>query len=73
MIFRIKALGYPYPIRLNMALIPIIYIVKEEEKNKYQVCIMGVLGDANFHKHFYTIDARENRSFIEYMGGVVEE
>lgn len=72
MIYKLKVLGYDYPVRLNLALIPIIYIDKIDI-NKYQVCIMGVLGDANFHKHFYTIDARENRSFVEFMGGEVEE
>ena len=32
MIYKIKAEGYPYPIHVNTAVIPIMYIIKIEKK-----------------------------------------
>lgn len=68
MIYKIKAESYPYPIHINTAIIPIMYIIKID-KNLYELKIVESLS-----KRFrLIIDARENRDFIEFMGGEVEE
>lgn len=68
MIYKIKAESYPYPIHVNTAVIPIMYIIKID-KNLYELKIVESLS-----KRFrLIIDARENRDFIEFMGGEVEE
>lgn len=68
MIYKIKAESYLYPIHINTAIIPIMYIIKID-KNLYELKIVESLS-----KRFrLIIDARENRDFIEFMGGEVEE
>jgi hypothetical protein len=68
MIYKIKAEGYPYPIHVNTAVIPIMYIIKIE-KNLYELTIVESLSK----RYKLTINALENRDFIEFMGGKVEE
>ena len=68
MIYKIKAEGYPYPIHVNTAVIPIMYIIKIE-KNLYELTMVESLSK----RYKLTINARKNRSFIEFMGGEVEE
>ena len=71
MIYKLKVEGYSYPVRINVAIIPIMYI-RKIEKNWYELAIIGTPDDT-LHHHYFTINARENRSFIEFMGGEVEE
>ena len=71
MIYKLKVEGYKYPIRINTDLIPIMYIHKVE-KNRYKLAIIGTPDDIPRH-HYFTINALENREFIEFMGGEVEE
>lgn len=68
MIYKLKAKGHQYPIRINTAAIPIMYINKIE-KNWYELIIIG----PSIEKYKLVINARENRSFVEFMGGEVEE
>lgn len=42
MIYKIKAEGYPYPIHVNTAVIPIMYIIKIE-KNLYELTMVESL------------------------------
>lgn len=71
MIYKIKAEGYPYPVRINADLIPIMYI-RKMKRNWYELAIVGT-PDETLHHWYFTLDARKNRSFIEFMGGEVEE
>lgn len=68
MIYKVKVEGHKYPIRINTALIPIMYI-RKIEKNWYELAIVGTPGSTDLHHHYFTINALENRSFIEFMGG----
>lgn len=72
MIYKLKVEGYSYPIRINVAIIPIMYI-RKIEKNRYELAIIGTPGDNSLHHHYFIINALENRSFIEFMGGEIEE
>lgn len=72
MIYKLKVEGYSYPVRINVAIIPIMYI-RKIEKNWYELAIIGTPGDNSSHHHYFTINALKNRSFIEFMGGEVEE
>ena len=71
MIYKLKVEGYSYPVRINTAIIPIMYI-RKIEKNWYELAIIGTPDEA-LHHHYFTINALENRSFVEFMGGKVEE
>ena len=71
MIYKLKVEGYKYPIHINTALIPIMYIHKVE-KNWYKLAIIGTSDDIPRH-HYFTINAIDNRKFIKMMGGEVEE
>lgn len=71
MIYKLKVEGYSYPVRINTAIIPIMYI-RKIEKNWYELAIIGTPDDT-LHHHYFTINALENRSFVEFMGGEVEE
>lgn len=72
MIYRLKVEGYKYPVRINADLIPIMYI-RKIEKNWYElVAIVGTPNEA-LHHYCLTINAIDNRNFIEIMGGEVEE
>lgn len=71
MIYKLKVEGYKYPVRINTAIIPIMYI-RKIEKNWYELVIIGTPDDT-LHHHYFTINALKNRSFVEFMGGEVEE
>ena len=71
MIYRLKVEGYKYPVRINADLIPIMYL-RKIEKNWYELAIIGTPDDILAH-HYFTINAIDNRDFIEIMGGEVEE
>lgn len=71
MIYRLKVEGYKYPVRINANLIPIMYL-RKIEKNWYELAIIGTPDDTLTH-HYFTINAIDNRDFIEIMGGEVEE
>lgn len=68
MIYKLKIEGYEYPVRINADLIPIMYIIKIE-KNLYELTMVESLSK----RYKLTINALENRDFIEFMGGKVEE
>lgn len=71
MIYRLKVEGYKYPIRINADLIPVMYL-RKIGKNWYELAIIGTPDDIPYH-HYFTINALDNRNFIEIMGGEVEE
>lgn len=71
MIYRLKVEGYSYPVRINTDLIPIMYL-RKIKKNLYELAIIGT-PDNTLHHHYFTINAIDNRNFIEIMGGEVEE
>ena len=71
MIYKLKIEGYEYPIRINADLIPIMYI-RKMKRNWYELAIVGT-PDETLHHWYFTINALENRDFIEFMGGKVEE
>lgn len=71
MIYRLKVEGYSYPVRINADLIPIMYL-RKIKKNLYELAIIGT-PDNTLHHHYFTINAINNRNFIEIMGGEVEE
>lgn len=71
MIYKLKIEGYEYPVRINADLIPIMYI-RKMKRNWYELAIIGTPDDIHYH-HYFTINAIDNRNFIEIMGGEVEE
>lgn len=71
MIYKLKVKGYSCPVHINADLIPIMYL-RKIEKNWYELAIIGT-PDNTLHHHYFTINALENRDFIEFMGGEVEE
>lgn len=71
MTYKLKVEGYKYPVRINADLIPIMYL-RKIEKNWYELAIIGTPDDT-LHHHYFTINAIDNRNFIEIMGGEVEE
>lgn len=71
MIYKLKVEGYKYPVRINADLIPVMYL-RKIEKNWYELAIIGTPDDTPNH-HYFIINALENRDFIEFMEGEVEE
>ena len=68
MIYKLKVEGYKYPLIINTDLIPIMYIRRFIDKNKYELVVNNTPRDIKI-----VINALENRNFIEFMGGEVEE
>ena len=71
MTYRLKVEGYKYPVRINADLIPIMYL-RKIKKNQYELAVIGTPNDILEH-HYFTINAIDNRDFIEIMGGEVKE
>lgn len=72
MIYRLNVEGYEYPVLINEDVIPIMYL-RKIEKNLYELAIIGTPDGTLHNHHYFTIDALKNSSFIEIMGGEVEE
>lgn len=72
MIYRLKVEGYKYPVRINADLIPIMYL-RKMKKNWYELVTIIGTPDETLHHFCFTINAIDNRNFIEIMGGEVEE
>ena len=72
MIYRLTVEGYEYPVYINANVIPIMYL-RKIEKNLYELAIIGTPDGTLHNHHYFTIDALKNSSFIEIMGGEVEE
>ena len=72
MIYKLIVEGYEYPVCINADVIPIMYL-RKIEKNLYELAIIGTPDGTLHNHHYFTIDALKNRSFIEIMGGEVEE
>lgn len=68
MIYKLKVEGYKYPLIINTDLIPIMYIRRFIDKNKYELVVSNTPRDIKI-----VINALENRDFIEFMGGEIEE